>query len=103
MFELVFCLWAKTLDANPTAHKPAHEVAHYAWFGMGVPKGTPAAVVDTLYKAADEALADPQIKARLAEIGAEPINLDPAAFAAHIAAETDKGVKVIKLSGAKVE
>ena len=80
---------------------PGYEVS--AWFGMGVPKGTPPEVIETLYRGIDEALADPVIRARLAELGIEPLRLSPAAFAAHIAAETEKWGNVVRISGATAD
>ena len=72
-----------------------------AWFGMGVPKGTPAEIVDKLNKAVNAALADPKIKARLADMGGMLIAGSPADFGRLLADETEKWAKVVKFSGAK--
>ena len=81
---------------------PGYEAS--AWIGFGVPKNTPAAIIDTLNKAFNAAIADAAIKARLAELGAMvmPPN-SPAEFAKHIAEDADKWAKVIKASGIKPE
>ena len=46
---------------------PGYEAS--SWFGIGAPKNTPAEIVDKLNKEINAALADPKIKARLAELG----------------------------------
>jgi len=74
-----------------------------AWFGMGAPKGTPANVVAKLNREINEALADLKMKARLAELGGDPIAGTPAEFWAIHTAETEKWAKVVKASGAKVD
>ena len=81
---------------------PGYEAS--AWIGFGVPKNTPAAIIDTLNKAFNAAIADAAIKARLAELGAMvmPPN-SPAEFAKHIAEDAEKWAKVIKASGIKPE
>jgi tripartite-type tricarboxylate transporter receptor subunit TctC len=87
-------------DALPDVPTVAETVPGYeasAWFGMGVPKGTPRAVVDKLNKEVNAALADPKIKARLAELGGIPIEgSTPDDFGKVITHETDKWAKVIK-------
>jgi tripartite-type tricarboxylate transporter receptor subunit TctC len=80
---------------------PGYEAS--AWFGCGAPKGTPANVIAVLNGAINAALADPGMKARLAELGGTPIPGTPAAFGKLIDDETEKWAKVIKFSGAKVE
>jgi len=73
------------------------------WFGVGAPKGTPPEIIAKLNAAINAGLADPTIKARLAEVGSEVMPLSPAAFGALVAAETEKWAKVVKAAGAKAE
>jgi len=78
---------------------PGYEAS--ALFGMGAPKNTPKAVIEKLNKEVNAVLAEPAIKARLLDLGGEPLIGPPEAFGAMIAAETDKWKKVIE--EAKVE
>jgi tripartite-type tricarboxylate transporter receptor subunit TctC len=78
---------------------PGYEAS--ALFGMGAPKNTPKAVIEKLNKEVNAVLAEPAIKARLLELGGEPLIGPPEAFGAMIVAETDKWKKVIE--EAKVE
>ena len=73
------------------------------WYGVVAPKGTPPAIVEKLNAAFNAALADPQIKARLAEFGCTPMPMSPPEFGALLAAETEKWAKVIKFSGAAMD
>ena len=87
----------------PTVGETVKDFEASAWFGIGVPKGTPAEIIDKLNKAVNEILADPAMKTRIAELGGVPIIVTPAEFGAVIQAETDKWEKVVKFAGAKVE
>jgi tripartite-type tricarboxylate transporter receptor subunit TctC len=81
---------------------PGYEAT--AWIGFGVPKDTPAAIVATLNKEFNAAIADATIKKRLADLGA--LTMPPntsAQFAEFIAADAAKWAKVIKASGIKAE
>jgi tripartite-type tricarboxylate transporter receptor subunit TctC len=69
--------------------------------GLGAPKDTPAQIVETLNKEINTALADPAIKARLADLGNTPVAMSPAEFGKFIADETEKWAKVIKTAGIK--
>jgi tripartite-type tricarboxylate transporter receptor subunit TctC len=80
---------------------PGYEAT--AWFGIGAPKATPSAIVDKLNKEINTALADAQFKARLIELGGEPMPLSIADFNNFIESETGKWAKVVKFSGAKAE
>jgi len=73
------------------------------WYGLAAPKNTPAEIVDKLNKEIKAALADPKLRARLAELGAEPLAMSPAEFATFIADETEKWGKVVKFAGIKAE
>ena len=75
----------------------------HTWFGLFGPAKLPADVTQKLNKAFVEALAAPDIKARLATLLAEPIGGSPEAFAAFVKAENAKYEKLVKASGAKVE
>jgi tripartite-type tricarboxylate transporter receptor subunit TctC len=80
---------------------PGYEAS--AWSGIGAPRNTPVEVIDKLNKEINAGLADPKIKARLAELGNAPLALSPADFGKLIAEETKKWAKVVKFSGAKAE
>jgi tripartite-type tricarboxylate transporter receptor subunit TctC len=74
-----------------------------AVFGLGAPRNTPAEIIDTLNKEINAALADPNTKARLADLGGTVLAGSPADFGKLIAEETEKWGKVVKFSGAKPE
>jgi tripartite-type tricarboxylate transporter receptor subunit TctC len=78
---------------------PGYEAS--AFFGVGVAKNTPAEIVDKLNKEINAGLADPRIKARLADLGGMALAGSPADFGKLIADETEKWGKVVKFSGAK--
>jgi len=80
---------------------PGYEAS--AWFGIAVPKGTPADVIDKLNKAVNEALKDPKMIARLAELGGTPMPGTPADFGKVMSDEVAKWKKVVEFSGATVE
>ena len=87
-------------DVPPLAETvPGYEAT--ALFGMGAPKNTPKEIIAKLNKEINEILAEPAIKAKLTDLGGEPLIGTPEAFGAMIAAETDKWKKVIE--EAKVE
>jgi tripartite-type tricarboxylate transporter receptor subunit TctC len=73
------------------------------WLGIGAPKGTPADIVERLNREVNAALADPAVKARMADIGSEPLPGSVADFAKLIDEETEKWAKVVKFSGLKAE
>jgi tripartite-type tricarboxylate transporter receptor subunit TctC len=74
-----------------------------AWFGIGAPRSTPPDIVEKLNKEINVALADPKIKARLADFGGTVIAGSPADFGKLIADETEKWSKVVKFAGIKPE
>ena len=84
----------------------AHGLAAFdinTWFGLFGPAGMPPATTQRLNKAFTEALASPEIKARLSTLLAEPSPTTPEQFAAFVRAELAKYEEVVKLSGAKAD
>jgi len=73
------------------------------WLGFGVPKGTPAEIVERLNRGVNEALADAAVKARMVELGSEKFTGSPVDFAKLVAEETEKWAKVVKFAGLKAE
>jgi tripartite-type tricarboxylate transporter receptor subunit TctC len=78
---------------------PGYEVSN--WFGFGMPRSTPPDVIMTFNEAVDAALADPKLKARLAELGGILMPGSPADFGKLIAEETEKWGKVIRSANIK--
>ena len=74
-----------------------------SWYGAGVPRNTPAEIVDKLNREINAGLADAKIAARIVELGATVQSGSPADFGRMIAEETEKWGKVVKAAGAKVE
>jgi tripartite-type tricarboxylate transporter receptor subunit TctC len=72
------------------------------WQGVGAPRNTPPEIIDKLNKEINAGLADPRMKARIADFGYAVFASSPADFGTFIAAYTEKWAKVIKFSGAKV-
>jgi tripartite-type tricarboxylate transporter receptor subunit TctC len=80
---------------------PGYEAT--SWYGIGAPKNTPNEVVAKLNSEINAGLVDPALKARLADLGAEPIPMTPAAFGKFVADETDRWSKVLKFAGVKLD
>jgi tripartite-type tricarboxylate transporter receptor subunit TctC len=78
---------------------PGYEAS--GWFGVGAPKGIPAEIVEKLNKEINAGLADPKLKARLADVGGDVLTLSPADFGRLIAEETEKWAKVVKFANIK--
>ena len=72
-------------------------------YGLGAPKNTPAEIVDKLNKEINAGLADPKVKARLADLDGAVLGGSPADFGKLIAEETEKWRKVIRLANIKPE
>jgi tripartite-type tricarboxylate transporter receptor subunit TctC len=80
---------------------PGYEASGFA--GIGVPRNTPADVIDKLNKEINAGLADAKIRERIVELGGAVVGGSPAEFAAVISEATDKWAKVIKFAGIKAE
>ncbi len=80
---------------------PGYEASQ--WYGIGVPKNTPAAIVDKLNKEINAALADPKLNARIADLGGSVLAGSPADFGKLVADDTEKWAKVIRAANIKPE
>jgi tripartite-type tricarboxylate transporter receptor subunit TctC len=92
-----------TLPEVPAMNEfvPGYEADSF--HGISAPKGTPREIVDKLNKEINAALADPKLKARLAELGAEVFTGTPEDYGRYLKGEIDRWAKVIEFSGAKAE
>ena len=73
------------------------------WYGIGAPKDTPAPIIATLNAALTGALAEPELKVRLAELGVEPMPMTPAQFASLTLSENDKWGKIIRTADIRLD
>jgi tripartite-type tricarboxylate transporter receptor subunit TctC len=73
------------------------------WFGIGVPRNTPAAIIDRLNNEINAALADPKLKARFSDLGATVLSGTPADFGKLIADETEKWGKVVRAANIRAD
>src|SRR6476646_2080248 len=97
-------LGAKRFDLLPDVQTVAETVPGYeasTWGGVGVPRGTPPEIIERLNREVNAGLVQPDIRARLADVGTVPMVLSAAAFKAYIAAEAAKWDKVVKIAGIK--
>ena len=91
---------APDLPTAAEAGLPGFEIT--VWFGLWAPKGTPKPVIDKLSAALQQALLDPEVKSRLASAGADTVSPErarPDALRAHLKAEIDKWVPLIRKAG----
>ncbi len=94
---------APELPDVPTVGETAKDYEASAWFGIGVPKKTPKEIIDKLNSEINAVLAEPAMKARIAEMGGVSMAGSPADFGKVVVAETEKWAKVVKFAGARVE
>ena len=97
---------AARMDVLPDVPAIAESLPGYdavSWAGIGAPAGTPAEIIDKLNRETDAALADPKLKAQLADFGAIVMTGSPADFAKFIASEIEKWGKVVKFANLKPE
>ena len=80
---------------------PGYEAS--AFWGVGAPRNTPAEIIDKLNNEINAALADPQLKARFADLGGTVIAGSPSDFGSFVATETEKWAKVVRFAGIKPE
>ncbi len=90
---------AAALPDVPAIGELVKDYDAFGWYGLGVPATTPPEIIKKLSDAMNEALANPKLKERFAQLGVEPMPLTPDGFAKHIAEEADKWGKVIKAQG----
>jgi tripartite-type tricarboxylate transporter receptor subunit TctC len=97
---------ATRADALPHVPAVSEFVPTYessTWFGVGAPKNTPSQIIDKLNEAINAGLAEPKIKARLADLGGTPLTGSPSDFGKIIAEDTEKWGKVIRTADIKPE
>ena len=102
----ILAVTASRSDALPDIPAVKEFVPGYeatTWYGVGAPKKTPTEIVERLNKETNAAIADPKLKTRFADLGAEPLSMTSEEFAKFIVEETEKWGKVIRAANIKAE
>jgi tripartite-type tricarboxylate transporter receptor subunit TctC len=97
---------ARRWNALPEVPPIADIVPGYdasTWNGVGAPRGTPLEIVETLNREINAGLADPKIKARIADLGSVPLPLTPKELGELLANDTDKWSQIIRAANIKPE
>ncbi len=95
---------ASTLPNVPTSIEAGLPDSDYTlWVGMIVPAATPAAIVKRLNEEAIKALGTPELKERLAKLGADPFAMSPEEFNAYIKSEMDVAARIVKMANLKAQ
>lgn len=97
---------AARLDVLPDVPRiadfvPGYEASGFA--GIGVPRGTPAAIIDLLNRELNAGIADPGVRARIIDLGGTPVGGTAAEFGEILAAAIEKWARVIKFAGIKAD
>ena len=92
-----------SLPGIPTVAETVPGYEAVAWFGIGMPKGSPREAIDKINAEVNRALADPGMQKKLADLGGKPLPGTPEDFGREMAKQTAIWEKVVKASGAKVE
>ena len=87
----------------PTIAETVPGFESVGFYGISAPKGTPPEIIETLNKAVGEALKDPKLVARLADVGGIPKPMAPAEFGKLVSDETAKWRKVVEFAGVSVD
>jgi tripartite-type tricarboxylate transporter receptor subunit TctC len=95
---------ASTLPNVPTSIEAGLPDSDYTlWVGMIVPAATPAAIVKKLNEEAIKALGTPELKERLAKLGADPFAMSPEEFNAYIKSEMEVAARIVKVANLKAQ
>jgi tripartite-type tricarboxylate transporter receptor subunit TctC len=95
---------SSTLPDVPTSIEAGLPASDYTlWVGMIVPSATPAAIVKKLNEEVIKALAAPDLKDRLAKLGADPFSMSPDAFNAYIKSEMEVAARIVKAANLKAQ
>jgi tripartite-type tricarboxylate transporter receptor subunit TctC len=94
---------SQALPEIPTMSEFVPGYVASGWYGVGAPISTAAEIVNKLNEEIDAALTDSRMKARLADLGAEPMPMTPVEFGKFVADETEKWGKVVKFADIKVD
>src|SRR5215813_4590480 len=97
---------ATRVEALPDVPAVAEFVPGYeasGTMGLGVPRNTPVEIIDKLNREINAGLADPRIRARIADLGSTPLALSPDEYGKLLAEETEKWAKIIRAANIKPE
>jgi tripartite-type tricarboxylate transporter receptor subunit TctC len=95
---------SRELADTPTMAEAGHgNVDGEGWFGVVVPAATPKDIVAALYRALQQAMDSPAVRARLPGLGFEPVMSTPEASAARLRSEGEKWARIIRTAGIKAE